>query len=33
MHILGYKKLWLRCGYGTFNWINQVSGDSPPQPQ
>jgi hypothetical protein len=23
MRILGYKKLWLRCGIGTFNWINQ----------
>lgn len=23
MGVLGYKKLWLRCGIGTFNWINQ----------
>jgi hypothetical protein len=23
MGVLGYKKLWLRCGVGTFNWINQ----------
>jgi hypothetical protein len=24
MLILGYTKLWLRCGYGTFTWIKQV---------
>jgi hypothetical protein len=24
MGVLGYKKLWLRCGYGTFSWINQL---------
>ncbi len=23
MGVLGYKKLWLRCGIGTFSWINQ----------
>ncbi len=23
MGVLGYQKLWLRCGVGTFNWINQ----------
>jgi hypothetical protein len=23
MGVLGYKKLWLRCGIGTFVWINQ----------
>jgi hypothetical protein len=22
MNLLGYKKLWLKCGYGTFTWIN-----------
>jgi hypothetical protein len=24
MSLLGYKKLWLRCGVGTFNWIKQA---------
>jgi hypothetical protein len=23
MGLLGYKKLWLRCGIGTFSWIKQ----------
>ena len=23
MHLLGYDKLWLHCGYGTFTWINK----------
>ena len=23
MSLLGYTKLWLRCGVGTFNWINK----------
>jgi hypothetical protein len=24
MGILGYQKMWLRCGIGTFNWINRT---------
>jgi hypothetical protein len=24
MSLLGYEKLWLRCGLGTFNWIKQA---------
>lgn len=23
MGVLGYQKMWLRCGIGTFNWINR----------
>jgi hypothetical protein len=33
MRILGYDKLWLRCGYGTFRWLKQVSATQPAQPE
>lgn len=23
MHLLGFDKLWLRCGYGTFTWVRE----------
>jgi hypothetical protein len=26
MRFLGFTKLWLRCGYGTFNWTKQQEG-------
>jgi len=26
MGLLGYTKLWLRCGFGTFNWIKRPEG-------
>jgi hypothetical protein len=28
MSRLGYTKLWLRCGTGTFNWINQAGNEA-----
>ena len=26
MNLLGYNKLWLKCGLGTFNWMKQAGG-------
>jgi hypothetical protein len=28
MNVLGYTKLWLRCGFGTFSWINQAGNEA-----
>lgn len=28
MDLLGYTKLWLRCGVGTFNWINRAGNEA-----
>ncbi len=25
MNVLGYQKVWLRCGLGTFDWEKQVA--------
>jgi hypothetical protein len=33
MNLLGYDKLWLRCGFGTFNWINRAGGSEAGQAQ
>jgi hypothetical protein len=33
MKLLGYQKLWLRCGFGTFNWINLAGGSEGGQAQ
>jgi hypothetical protein len=33
MNILGYDKPWLRCGVGTFNWINRAGGSEAGQAQ
>jgi hypothetical protein len=30
MNLLGYNKLWLRCGFGTFNWINRAGNQAGP---